>query len=89
MSARGEEALGELAQALLENPFFNQMLQVAFGARDRAMAVQRTAMEAMNVPTTESIDRLERRIRSLNERLERLEDDFDRLSRLEERSEAR
>jgi hypothetical protein len=86
ISARGEEALGELAQALLENPFFNQALQAAFGARERALSAQRTAMEALNLPTAESIDRLERRIRSLNERLERLEDDVDRLSRVEQRS---
>jgi len=89
ISARGEEALGELAQALLENPVFNQALQAAFGARDRALSAQRSAMEALNLPTAESIERLERRVRSLSERLERLEDDVDRINRSEPHSEAR
>ena len=30
-SSRSEDALGELAQFLLDNPWLNQALQVAFG----------------------------------------------------------
>ena len=35
-SPRGESALGDLAQLLVENPWMNQALQVAFGVRERA-----------------------------------------------------
>jgi len=35
MRARGEEALGELAQALIDNPLFNRTLGQAFGAGER------------------------------------------------------
>ena len=33
---RGEGALGDLAQLLVDNPWMKQALQVAFGARERA-----------------------------------------------------
>jgi chromosome segregation ATPase len=79
LSARGEEAIGEVADALLENPYFNQALQAAFGARDRALGAQRAAMDALNLPSADEIDRLNRRVRSLSERLERIEDAIDRL----------
>ena len=36
--ARGEEALGDLAQALLENPLFSQALGRALGAGEKAVA---------------------------------------------------
>ena len=37
--ARGEEALGDLAQALLENPLFSQALGRALGAGEKAVQV--------------------------------------------------
>ena len=81
LSARGEEALGELAQTLLENPVFNQALQAAFGARDAAQQVAHQAFKNAGVASTSDLDRLGRRIRSLSERVEELEDRVDRLSR--------
>ena len=79
VSGRGTDALGEFAEALLDNPYLNQALRAAFGARDRALGAQRAAMEALNLPSADEIDRLSRRVRALSERLERVEDAMDRL----------
>ena len=77
LSTAGEEALGELAQNLLENPLFNQALATALGAGERALQAQRSAMTALNIPSGSDIERLERRLRSLSDRLETLEDHID------------
>ena len=76
---RGEEALGDLAQALLENPLFNQALTAAMGAGERAAQAQRTAMGALNIPAASELERLEQRLRSLSNRLESVEDRLDDL----------
>lgn len=78
---RGESALGELAQLLVENPWFNQALHVAFGARERASQAGATALRNLNLPTGGDVDRLARRLRSISERLEEVEDALDRLAR--------
>jgi chromosome segregation ATPase len=75
--ARGEEALGDLAQALVENPLFNQALTTALGAGERAAQAQRSAMGALNIPAASDLERLEQRMRSLSNRLESLEDRLD------------
>jgi hypothetical protein len=80
LRARGEEALGDLAQALLENPLFNQALTTAVGAGERAAQAQRTAMGALNIPAASELERLEQRLRSLSNRLESVEDRIDDLS---------
>ena len=77
LRARGEEALGDLAQALLENPLFNQALTAALGAGERAANAQRSAMEALNIPAASELERLEQRLRSLSNRLESVEDRLD------------
>jgi TolA-binding protein len=75
--ARGEEAIGDLAQALLDNPVFSQALGKAVGAGERAMQAQRSAMTALNVPSGDDVERLERRLRSLSDRVEVIEDRLD------------
>jgi uncharacterized Ntn-hydrolase superfamily protein len=80
LRARGEEALGDLAQALLENPLFNQALTAALGAGERAAQAQRSAMGALNIPAASELERLEQRLRSLSNRLESVEDRVDDLS---------
>lgn len=80
LSTAGEEALGEVAQALLENPLFNQALTAALGAGERALEAQRAAMGALNIPSASDLERLERRVRSLSGRLEELEDRLDELA---------
>ena len=78
--AKGEEAMGELAQALVENPIFNSALSRALGAGERAMGAQRSAMGALNFASGSDVERLEQRLRSLSGRLEALEDRIDDLA---------
>jgi hypothetical protein len=78
--AKGEEALGDLADALLDNPVFSQALSRALGAGERAVQAQRTAMSAVGVPSATEVERLERRLRSLSGRLEEIEDRLDELA---------
>jgi hypothetical protein len=81
LSSRGEGALGELAQFLVDNPWMNQALQVAFGARERASQAGAQAIRNLNLPTSNDVDRLARRLRAVSERLEAVEDTLDQLSR--------
>lgn len=81
LSSRGEETLGELAQLLLDNPWFRQALDVAFEARERASQAGANAMRGLNVPTAADVDRLGRRLRAVSERLEGVEDKLDQLER--------
>jgi hypothetical protein len=78
---RGESALGELAQILVENPWMNQALQVAFGVRERASEAGTAVIRNLNLPTSNDLDRVARRLRALSERLEEVEDTLDRLNR--------
>jgi chromosome segregation ATPase len=75
--ARGEEALSDLAQALLDNPIFSQAVTTAIGAGERAANAQRSAMGALNIPAASDFERLEQRMRSLSARLEAVEDQLD------------
>lgn len=77
--AKGEEALGDLAEALLDNPVFSQAVSRALGAGERAVQAQRSAMSAVGVPSGADVERLERRLRSLSDRLEEIEDRIDEL----------
>ncbi|HSD24025.1 MAG TPA: hypothetical protein VLB79_06820 [Solirubrobacterales bacterium] len=79
--ARGESALGEIAQLLVENPWMNQALHLAFGVRERASEAGTAVIRNLNLPTGSDVDRLARRLRGLSERLEEVEDALDRLSR--------
>lgn len=72
--------MGELAQALIENPLFNSALSRALGAGERAASAQRSAMGALNVASGGDVERLEQRLRSLSGRLEALEDRLDDLA---------
>ena len=79
ISERGPDALGEIAQILLDNPWLNQALSVALDARERAQHASQNAMRGVGVPTRGDVDRLGRRLRALSERLESLEDAVDRI----------
>jgi chromosome segregation ATPase len=78
--ARGEEALGDLAQALLDNPLFGQALSRTLGAGERAAQAQRSAMGALNLASGADLERIERRLRSISDRLEGIEDQMDELT---------
>ena len=79
LRARGEEALGDLAQALLDNPLLSQALSTALGAGERAAQAQRNALGALNIPAASDLERLEQRLRSLSHRVESIEDRLDEL----------
>jgi hypothetical protein len=79
--SRSEGALGDLAQLLVDNPWMKQALQVAFGARERASQAGASAIRNLNLPTSNDVDRLARRLRAVSERLETVEDMLDQLTR--------
>jgi hypothetical protein len=79
VAARGEEALGRIAQDLLENPWINSALSAAFEARGKATQAQEVAMEFLNLPSAAHMERLTRRVRSISQRLEAVEDALTRL----------
>jgi hypothetical protein len=81
ISQRGEEAIGDVAQALLENPILNQALAAALGAGEKAVHAQRSAMGALNLPSAADVERLERRVRAISERVEAIEDRLDEVAR--------
>ncbi len=79
ITRQGEDALGKLAQELLENPLVASTITRAFDARERAVQAQEAAMGALNLPSAADIERLTRRLRSVSQRLEGIEDGVDRL----------
>jgi chromosome segregation ATPase len=79
LARQGEDALGRLAQDLLENPLINGAIARAFEAREKAAQAQEVAFGALNIPSAADIERLTRRVRSLSQRLEGIEDGVDRL----------
>jgi len=81
LRARSEQAIGELAQALLDSQVLENALAAAFGAREKAVEAQQAAMAALNLPSAGDVERLERRLRSFSQRIEDLEDQLDRISR--------
>jgi hypothetical protein len=79
IARQGEDALGKLAQELLENPVVNSAITRAFEARERAVQAQEAAMGALNIPSASDVERLTRRLRSVSQRMEGIEDAVDRL----------
>jgi len=78
---RSEQAIGELAQALLDSHVLENAVAAAFGAREKALEAQHAAMGALNLPSAGDVERLERRLRSMSQRLDETEDELDRVSR--------
>jgi len=81
LRARSEQALGELAQALIDNPTLHNAVTAALGAREKAIEAQQAAMSALNLPSASDVERLERRLRSFSQRVEDLEEQMDDLNR--------
>jgi septal ring factor EnvC (AmiA/AmiB activator) len=79
LTGGSEEAIGRLAQELLENPLITGALSRAFDAREKAVQAQEVAFNALNLPSAADIERLTRRVRSVSQRLEGIEDGVDRL----------
>lgn len=81
LRARSEQAIGEIAQALIDNPTLHNAISAAFGAREKAIEAQQAAMGALNLSSATDLERLERRLRSLSQRLEEAEEQIDDLNR--------
>jgi hypothetical protein len=79
ISRQSEDALGRLAQELLESPFVSTAISRAFEAREKAAQAQEVAMGALNLPSAGDLERLTRRVRSVSQRLEGVEDALDRI----------
>src|SRR3954471_12530230 len=79
LTRQGEEAVGKIAQDLLENPLVNAAIARVFDAREKAAQAQVAAMGALNIPSAADVERLTRRVRSVSQRLEGIEDGVDRL----------
>ena len=79
VARQGEEAIGKLAQELLDNPMISGALSRAFETRERAMRAQEAAMGALNLPSASDHERLTRRLRGVSQRLEGIEDGLDRV----------
>src|ERR1700750_2701020 len=79
LTRQGEDALGKLANDLLENPLVNGAITRAFSARERAVHAQEGALAALNLTTAADGHRLPRRLRSVSTRLEGVEEGLDRL----------
>ena len=79
LAKQGEDALGKLAQELLENPLVNGAISRAFEAREKATQAQEAAHGRANIPSAADVERLTRRLRSVSQRLEGIEDGVDRL----------
>ena len=79
LTRQAEDALGKLAQDLLENPLINGAITRAFDAREKAAQAQEVAMGALNLPSASDLERLTRRLRGVSQRLEGIEDALDRL----------
>jgi chromosome segregation ATPase len=79
LAKQGEDALGKLAQDLLENPLVNSAITRAFEARERAVQAQEAALGALNLPSAADVERLTRRLRSVSQRMEGIEEAVDRL----------
>jgi CRP-like cAMP-binding protein len=79
LTRQGEDAIGRLAQELLENPMITGALTRAFDARQKASQAQELAMGALNLPSAADLERLTRRLRSVSQRLEGIEEGLDRV----------
>jgi chromosome segregation ATPase len=81
LRARSEQAIGEIAQALIDNPTLHNAISAAFGAREKAIEAQQATMSALNLAAASEVERLERRLRSFSQRLEEVEEQLDEISR--------
>lgn len=85
MTRQGEEAIGKLAQDLLENSLVSGAVSAALETRERAARAQEAALSALNLPSASDLERLTRRLRNVSQRLEGIEDTLDRLEERFER----
>jgi DNA repair ATPase RecN len=74
-----EDAIGRLADDLIENSAINSALSRAFSAREKIAQAQQSAMDALNLPSASELEKLGRRLRTISQRLEEVEDAVDKI----------
>jgi DNA repair ATPase RecN len=74
-----EDAIGRIADDLIENPMVNSALSRAFSAREKVAQAQQSAMDALNLPSASELEKLGRRLRTISQRLEEVEDAVDKI----------
>jgi hypothetical protein len=79
LAGGAEDAIGRLADDLIENPVVNSALSRAFSAREKVAQAQQSAMDALNLPTASELEKLGRRLRTISQRLEEVEDAVDKI----------
>ena len=89
LTRQGEDALGKLAEDLLENPLINGAISRVFEAREKASQAQEVAMKSLNLPAASDLERLTRRLRSVSQRLEGAEEALDRVEQAVDRVDRR
>lgn len=88
IAGQAEDAIGRLADDLLENQMINSAISRAFTAREKVAHAQQSAMDALNLPSASELEKLGRRLRTISQRLEEVEDAVDKIGiRLETLSE--
>jgi DNA repair ATPase RecN len=76
---QAEDAIGRLADDLLENPMINSAISRAATAREKVAQAQQSAMDALNLPSASELEKLGRRLRIVSQRLEEVEDAVDKI----------
>ena len=79
LAGGAEDAIGRLADDLLENQMINSALSRAFSAREKVAQAQQSAMDALNLPSASELEKLGRRLRTISQRLEEVEDAVDKI----------
>ena len=79
IAGRAEDAIGRLADDLIENPVINSALSRAFSAREKVAQAQQSAMDALNLPSASELEKLGRRLRTISQRLEEVEDAVEKI----------
>jgi hypothetical protein len=79
IAGQAEDAIGRIADDMLENPVVNSALSRAFSAREKVAQAQQSAMDALNLPTASELEKLGRRLRTISQRLEEVEDAVDKI----------
>jgi len=79
IAGQAEDAIGRLADDLIENPVINSALSRALSVREKASQAQQSAMDALNLPTASELEKLSRRLRTISQRLEEVEDTVDKI----------
>jgi hypothetical protein len=74
-----ESAIEELAEALRDSPLLGQAVATTLSAGERALAAQKAAISILGLSSSDDLEQLGRRLRSLSNRVEAVEDAIDGL----------